>query len=207
MTFMFFLSSPGEYAGFPDSTCVSCSGCFSSSGSTKAKCNFCSVGWISLLPKRTLKKAICIETTEKMVFLSGESSQYSLKSVFCRAVIVKAVPPLSLSRNFFRVALPVTLRSLNHVAKGLPGSWRCNGKILLGDLYPILCPEKSWHLLLKGGRVKRDKLTMYWLTASERDRECKSVCDQVGQSWCLLLITLNSDSDLCRVTLVSSKCL
>lgn len=75
-----------------------------------------------------------MKTTENMVYLSGESSQRSLKSSFWRALIVKAIPPLSLRRKFFGVALPVTLRSLNHVAKDLPGSWRCNGKILLGDL-------------------------------------------------------------------------
>lgn len=100
---------------------------------------------------------------------------------------MKAVPPLNLRRNFFKVALPVTLRSLNYLARNLPGSLRW-------DLYPILCLGKSCRILLKEGRVERERETNCPQIGShcQRERQCKSVCVQVAQRWCLLLITLNS---------------
>lgn len=105
---------------------------------------------------------------------------------------MKIVPPVNPRRNFFRVALQMMLRPLNCLARDLPGSLRCNGEVLFWDLYPILCLEKSCHILLNGGRVERETNWPHIGSCCQRERQCKSVCDQVAQSWCLLLITLNS---------------
>lgn len=105
------------------------------------------------LPNRSLKKTVCIETTEKMVFLSGGLSAlleiWVLESFNCES----STTSQSLE-EIFRVALPVILSSLNCLACDLPGSLRCNDEILFWDLYPILCFKKNCHILFKGGRVK-----------------------------------------------------
>lgn len=74
---------------------------------------------------------------------------------FPKSRFLKAVPALDIRRNFFRVALPVTLRSLNFLARGLPGSFRYNDEIHFWDLYPIFVPWESCSVFLEGGRVKR----------------------------------------------------
>lgn len=180
MTFMFFLSSPGECAGFP----VSCSGCFLLQGQ-KTKWNFCSMWWMLPLPNRSLKKAICIGTTDKMVFLTGGLLSALLEIWFLESFNCESSTTSQSLEEFFRVALPVMLSSLNSLAYDLPGSLGYNDEILFWDLYPILCFKKNCHILFKGGRVKYPENG-----GLKKRKKGKSICGQVGQNWCLLLIII-----------------
>lgn len=84
------------------------------------------------------------------------------------------------------------LRPLNCLARDLPGSSRYNGEILFLGLVSHFVPWEELSYFALGGRVERETNWPYIGSHCQRERQCKSVCDQVAQSWCLLLITLNS---------------
>lgn len=153
MTWIFFLSSPGEYAAFPDSTCVSCSGCFLLQ--SKQRQSEISVLWdVLTLLGRPLKKAIYIEIPEKIIFLSGKLLSGLLEICFLESFNCKSNTTSQSLEEFFRFALLVSLNSLNCLATGLPESLRCDDETLFWDLYPVLSFRNNCCILFKGDKVK-----------------------------------------------------
>lgn len=114
MTWMFFLSSPGEYAAFPDSTSVSCSGCFFFRVN-KGKVKFLFYGMYISTVGQTTEESNLHRNCWKYDLLSGKLLSRCFGNFF-ENFNCKSNTTSQYLEEFFRFALPESFRSLNCLA-------------------------------------------------------------------------------------------